>query len=248
MIMLKSETNSICKKITFSSNGFLLRGTLHHPATDLPPVVIGSHGLLSNSSSPKQIQLARKCNEYGIAFFRFDHRGCGQSNGNFKDVTSIEARCNDLISAIKTIQTRKDVGDRIGLFGSSMGGAVCISVAAEFNVDSLVIFAAPVRSRSIIEASEKSDISDTQKPLFIKKYLQSNISDKLSSLHHILIFHGDSDNLVPPSNAKEIYEKAGKPKKLIMQKDGDHRMSNKEHQENFVREAALWFKTCFDST
>jgi esterase/lipase len=153
-----------------------------------------------------------------------------------------------LISAIKTIQIRKDVGDRIGLFGSSMGGAVCISVAAEFNVDALVTFAAPVRSSSIIEAPEKSDNSNTQKPLFDKKYLKSNLSNKLSSLHHILIFHGDSDNLVPPSNAREIYEKAGNPKKLIMQKDGDHRMSNKEHQENFVREAALWFKTCFDCT
>jgi alpha-beta hydrolase superfamily lysophospholipase len=246
--MQNSESDFICKKITFSSNGFLLRGTLHHPATDRPPVVIGSHGLLSSSRSPKQIHLAIKCNEYGIAFFRFDHRGRGQSDGIFKNVTSIEARCNDLISAIKTIRTRKDIGDRIGLFGSSMGGAVCISVAAELNVDSLVIFAAPVSSRSIIEAPEKSDISDTQKSLFVKKYLQSNISEKLSRLHHILIFHGDSDNLVPPSNAMEIYEKAGKPKKLIMQKDGDHRMSNKEHQENFIREAALWFKTCFEST
>ncbi len=246
--MLKSKTDSICKKITFSSNGFLLRGTLHLPAADRPPVVIGSHGLLSSSSSPKQIELAKQCNEYGIAFFRFDHRGCGQSNGIFKDVTSIEARCNDLISAIKTIQIRKDAGDRIGLFGSSMGGAVCISVAAAFDVDSLVTFAAPVRSSSIIEALEKSDNSNTQKPPLDKKYLQSNISDKLSSLHHILIFHGDSDNLVPPSNAREIYAKAGEPKKLIMQKDGDHRMSNKEHQKNFVREAAFWFKTCFDGT
>jgi esterase/lipase len=153
-----------------------------------------------------------------------------------------------LISAIKTIQIRKDVGDRIGLFGSSMGGAVCISVATEFKVDALVTFAAPVRSSSIIEAPEKSDNSNTQKPPFDKKYLQSNISDKLSRLHHILIFHGDSDNLVPPSNAREIYEKSGEPKKLIMQKDGDHRMSNKEHQGNFIREAALWFKTCFDFT
>ncbi len=246
--MLKSKTDSICKKIAFSSNGFLLRGTLHLPAADRPPVVIGSHGLLSSSSSPKQIELAKQCNEYGIAFFRFDHRGCGQSNGIFKDVTSIEARCNDLISAIKTIQTRKDAGDRIGLFGSSMGGAVCISVAAAFDVDSLVTFAAPVRSSSIIEALEKSDNSNTQKPPLDKKYLQSNISNKLSSLHHILIFHGDSDNLVPPSNAREIYAKAGEPKKLIMQEDGDHRMSNKEHQENFVREAAFWFKTCFDGT
>lgn len=246
--MLKSENNTICKKITFSANGFLLKGTLHLPAADKPPVVIGSHGLLSNSSSPKQIALARQCNANGIAFFRFDHRGCGQSNGIGKDVTSLEARCNDLMCAIKTIQIRKDAGNRIGLFGSSMGGAVCISVAAEFDVDSLVTFAAPIRSSSIIEAFEKSDVSNASKPLLYKNNLQIDIANRLSSIHHILIFHGDSDNLVPPSNAREIYAKAGEPKKLIMQKDGDHRMSNQKHQENFVQEAVLWFKACFDGT
>jgi alpha-beta hydrolase superfamily lysophospholipase len=236
------------KNITFSSNGFILRGTLHLPATERPPVVIGSHGLFSSSSSPKQIALAKQCNACGIAFFRFDHRGCGQSDGIFKDVTSLEARCNDLISAIKIIQNRKDTGSRIGLFGSSMGGAACISVAAMFDVDSIVINAAPVHNKSIIEAMEKSGEADALNPPLDKKYLQWDISDKLSVLHHILIFHGDSDDLVPLSNAKEIYEKAGDPKKLISQKGGDHRMSNKKHQENFAVESALWFKSCFDGT
>ena len=236
------------KNITFSSNGFILRGTLHLPAIERPPVVIGSHGLFSSSSSPKQIALAKQCNACGIAFFRFDHRGCGQSNGIFKDVTSLEARCNDLISAIKIIQNRKDTGSRIGLFGSSMGSAACISVAAIFDVDSIVINAAPVHNKSIIEAMEKSGKADALNPPFDKKYLQWDISDKLSDLHHILIFHGDSDDLVPLSNAKEIYEKAGDPKKLIIQKGGDHRMSNKTHQETFVRESSLWFKSCFDGT
>lgn len=235
------------KNITFSSNGFILRGTLHLPAIERPPVVIGSHGLFSSSSSPKQIALAKQCNACGIAFFRFDHRGCGQSNGIFKDVTSLEARCNDLISAIKIIQNRKDAGNRIGLFGSSMGGAVCLSVFAASDLYSIVTCATPVRSSSIIKSLEKPEDSDMLKKPFHKRYLESNISDKLSSAHHILIFHGDSDELVPPSNAKEIYEKAGDPKKLILQKSGDHRMSNKKHQENFVVESALWFKSCFDA-
>jgi len=236
------------KNVMFSSNGFILRGTLHLPAAENPPVVIGSHGLFSSGSSPKQIALARQCNACGIAFFRFDHRGCGQSQGIFQDVTSFEARCNDMISAIKIIQNRKDAGNRIGLFGSSMGGAVCLSVFAESDVYSIVTCAAPVRSSSIIKKLEKSDDSDLLDPPFYKRYLDSDISDKLSSAHHILIFHGDSDDLVPPSNAREIYEKAGDPKKLIIQKHGDHRMSNKTHQETFVRESALWFKNCFDGT
>ena len=102
--------------ITFESDGFFLKGMLHLPKTDLPPIVIGSHGLLSNSYSPKQIALARECNANGIAYFRFDHRGCGQSNGVFNEVTSLEGRHNDLISAIKTMQMRKDIGEKIGLF------------------------------------------------------------------------------------------------------------------------------------
>jgi len=236
------------KNITFSSNGFILKGTLHLPAADRPPVVIGSHGLFSSGSSPKQIALAKQCNAFGIAFFRFDHRGCGQSQGVFQDVTSLEARCNDMISAIKIIQDRKDTGNRIGLFGSSMGGAVCLSVFAESDVYSIVTCAAPVRSSSIIKTLEKSNDSNMISPLFHERYLDSDISDKLSSTHHILIFHGDSDELVPPSNAGEIYEKAGDPKKLIIQKHGDHRMSNKAHQDSFVRESAFWFKNCFDGT
>ena len=236
------------KNITFTSNGLSLRGILHHPDIPLPPVVIGSHGLLSSIDSPKQIALAEACNALGIAFFRFDHRGCGKSEGVFKEVTSLEARCNDLISAIKTIQLRKDTNDRIGLFGSSMGGAACISAAAYFDIDSWVTFAAPVCTASITESQSKSDDTDSMDSTFDKKALQWDISGRLENLHHILIVHGDSDKLVPVSNAHEIYEKAGNPKKLIIQKNGDHRMSNKRHQEDFVLKAALWFQKCFSGT
>jgi len=241
--MFASEPETICKEITFLSGEFLLKGTLHLPTIDRPPVVIGSHGLLSSSSSSKQIELALKCNESGIAFFRFDHRGCGQSEGSLQEVTSLEARCIDLVSAVKCIQSRSDIGNRLGLFGSSMGGAVCISVASLLAVDAMVTFAAPVRSSSIMEALDKTYDSNAMPPLFDEKHLRSDLSDKLSNLHHILIFHGDSDNVVPPSNAQEIYSKASEPKKLIMQRQGDHRMSTKEHQKNFIKEAVNWFKT-----
>jgi alpha-beta hydrolase superfamily lysophospholipase len=240
--MNKFKSNATCKKITFSSDRFILRGTLHLPLKEKPPAVIGCHGLLSSSNSPKQIQLATKCATHGIAFFRFDHRGCGQSSGIFKQVTSLEARCNDLISAIDTIRARQDVGDCLGLFGSSMGGAVCLSVAATHDVDSLVTFAAPVRSGSITFSSEKSEEPNGPVPSFHKNNLQSDISGKLSSIKNILILHGDSDDLVPPSNAREIYEKTCEPKKLIMQKNGDHRMSNEKHQKTFLQEAVLWYQ------
>jgi alpha-beta hydrolase superfamily lysophospholipase len=227
--------------ITFESDGFLLKGMLHLPEANLPPIVIGSHGLLSNSYSPKQIALARECNANGIAYFRFDHRGCGQSNGVFNEVTSLDGRRNDLINAIKTIQMRKDIGKKIGLFGSSMGGTVCISVAGVLEVDSWVTYAAPVRSSSIT-VTNKSDDAEKINPLLNQKYLTWDISDQLKHLHHIFILHGDSDKIVSPANAHEIFTKSSNPKKMIFQKGGNHPMSNKKHQKDFLREAVSWFK------
>jgi len=59
-------------------------------------------------------------------------------------------------------------------------------------------------------------------------------------------FHGEADNVVPFSDALEIYQKARNPKKLIRQPGGNHLMSNQVHQKEFIREAALWFKTYFE--
>ena len=151
-----------------------------------------------------------------------------------------------MINAVKTVQARNDTGNRIGLFGSSMGGSVCISTANSVKAEVLVTFAAPVRIDSIIETPETLNDPGDLSPSFYNN-LRFDISDKLSNLNHILIFHGDSDDVVPPSNAREIYSKAGEPKKLIIQKGGDHPMSDKAHQENFIREASVWFKRWFET-
>ncbi len=38
------------------------------------------------------------------------------------------------------------------------------------------------------------------------------------------------------------------PKKLIVQKNGDHRMSDENNQTEFIREASLWFKAGLTSS
>ncbi len=241
-VNIKSKINSSLSKITFSSGDFLLKGILHLPATDRPPVVIGSHGLLADSRSPKQIDLARHCNAAGIAFFRFDHRGCGKSSGVFHDVTSLEGRCEDLICAIHTMRRRNDLGDKTGLFGSSMGGAVCLATTDSADIDAMVTFAAPVKSRTIINAVEKSKDQNIKELLLYKNNFRFDITGRLTNIRNILVFHGDADNVVPCLHAEIIYEHAKAPKKIIMQSNGDHMMGNKKHQENFIRESVLWFR------
>ncbi|MCF8080395.1 MAG: alpha/beta fold hydrolase [Desulfobacterales bacterium] len=228
--------------IEFTSEGFLLKGRLHLPEADRPPFVVGSHGLLSSGDSPKQISLARACAGQGIAFFRFDHRGCGNSSGLFQSDTSLAARCADLQSAVDLLLQRTDLSDRFGLFGSSFGGTVCLSAAGQASVSALVVNAAPVRSRTLsgaeVTASGPLEIDES----FYREKLQFDVSEDLPRLGTVLVFHGDEDRVVPVENAHEIYETVGRPKKLSILEGGDHMMSRKSHQTRFVRETVEWFK------
>ncbi len=228
------------KRLSFSSEKYALKGVLHLPDTPSPPVIFGSHGLFSDKDSPKQIELAKQCNQFGIAFFRFDHRGCGESDGDHRDVPSLKARCRDMASAVKTVMAREDTGDRIGFFGSSMGGAVSLAMAKALDPKAIVTFAAPVRNDSMVEVPVKKDFKSTMS--IYETRFKFDISDSLSNLHGLLIFHGDADDVVPFSNAREIFSIASDPKKMVIQENGDHRMSNTGHQKQFVKEASEWFK------
>lgn len=239
--MAESETGKIQKNITFSSGDFQLKGVLHLPLdSDKPPVVIGSHGLFSDKDSPKQIALAEHCNAHGMAYFRFDHRGCGDSEGNFKEVTGFDARCNDLLSAVSSMREQEELGKKIALFGSSLGGAACLGIFQKAEISALVTFAAPIRSEPVFRAMEKAD--DAGMKDFNLPALHFDLSGKLSGISHALIFHGDSDKVVSPSDAHRIYQKAALPKRVILLKNGDHRMSREDNQEKFYRESVLWFR------
>lgn len=240
--MVEFGSEARCYPIAFSSDGFILRGVLHRPPkAGAPPVIIGSHGLLSNGSSPKQIVLARRCAACGIAFFRFDHRGCGHSQGRFQDVTSLAQRCRDLLYAATTLRSRKDTGPIIGLFGSSLGGAVCLSAAQALGARAVVTVAAPVRSRGIavLEGGKSkiraSPVHDHVPPLTF------DIAGQLPGLSHVLIVHGSADEVVPVENAHEIHRRVGNPKKLVVQSGGDHRMGDPDHQQTFADQATAWF-------
>ena len=218
------------QQITFESDELTLQGTLHLPQTSSnPPIVIGCHGLLSDSNSPKQIALAAQCNAVGIGYFRFDHRGCGKSMGNFRNITSLQGRVNDLYSAIQTLSALGIDRQRIGLFGSSLGGSVCLDYACRHAIDVLVIFATPLKI-------------ETMATDLLAQPLAFDLSGNLERVTNIHIFHGESDNIVPLWHAQSIYQQATFPKKLTILENGDHRMSDPAHQVEFLDSAVAWFR------
>lgn len=239
------------KDIEFISHGFLLKGVLHLPKVKLPPIVVGSHGLEGSKESAKQKVLAKLLVQNNIAFFRFDHRGCGESPGDFIRDTSLEKRTHDFINAVKHILSLEKTSRNIAVFGSSMGGSTCINaweilLKMDINLCGAVLCSAPVKSLTIENIPTDANEDRPALPLsFFKNNLLFNILDKAKDLFNVLIFHGDADEVVPVSNANNIYSLARKPKQLIIHKNGDHQMTDKKNQAEFEIEALAWFLRCF---
>lgn len=221
------------EEVVFEANGFTLRGTLHLPPVDTPPVVVGCHGLLSDRRSPKQLALAAACTGRGMAYFRFDHRGCGESGGRHADGASLPARCGDLLAAIRLLAARGDLAPAVGLFGSSMGGAACLAAASRGGVAALVTFAAPVRSRELGSGGPRDLHASPLRAEF-------DLTAALPAVRGVLIFHGDADEVVPLAHARDIHRLAAAPKRLVVQENGDHLMSDTGHQAAFTQEASAW--------
>ncbi len=239
------------RNIDFISQGFLLKGVLHLPDTEKPPLVVGSHGLEGSKESSKQKIIARLLGENQIAFFRFDHRGCGLSQGDFIKDTSLEKRTIDYIAAVQHILSLNRTSRDIALFGSSMGGATCINAWEKLSLMDIrlcgaVLCASPVRSSSIENIPTNANDKRPALPLsFFKENLLFNILDKASNLSNVLIFHGDADKTVPVSNAHELFNQAKEPKRLIIQKGGDHQMKAGKDQAQFEAETPAWYLRCF---
>ena len=217
-------------QLYFQVDGLKLAGTLHLPEHSPIALIVGVHGLMADQNSPKQIALASHLTTIKMAYFRFDHRGCGASEGGFNEQTTLLNRRSDLIAAIHRAQ--KVVGNAmpVGLFGSSLGGTVCLTAVKQVAPFAMVTLAAPVQSRSI---QLPDDSPDSLKDEIMGRQLTFNIADKLQSIHHILVIHGSADKTVPIENAHTIYRLSTQPKQQIILKNGDHRVSEPSHQKVF---------------
>jgi alpha-beta hydrolase superfamily lysophospholipase len=232
--------------VSFASQELQLDGVLHLPPDpEGAPLVVGVHGLFSSVDSPKQVELADACAARGIGYFRFSHRGCGNSEGEFARVTTLEGRCADLSDAVAAARREAPFGPLLGLFGSSLGGTVCLAMGRSLQAAATVTLAAPLRSATIQRVAEEDDPIQGNLPEWDPAALTFDVREKVAGLPNLLILHGDSDRVVRPSEAFRLYQLGGEPKRLIMLRNGDHRLSRPESQEKFQREAVNWFVNTF---
>lgn len=118
------------ENVSFLSDGLKLAGKLSLPADYKPgerrSAVIVLHGFGSNKSSTNVTGPCAILNKRGYVTLGFDMRGCGESEGKRANLICLE-QVRDTSNAVTFLQSRPEIdGARIGLLGSSFGGAVAV--------------------------------------------------------------------------------------------------------------------------
>ena len=116
----------------FTSAGTDCAGRLFLPAdVERPPVVVMGHGL----GAQQEFRLpafAERFVERGLAVFTFDYRHWGESAGQPRQLLIPLKQKADWHAALAHVRGLPQVdGGRVGIWGSSFGGAHVIQVAAE---------------------------------------------------------------------------------------------------------------------
>ena len=244
--------------VYFKSDGLKLKGQLFIPDATPCPVLCLCHGMPRGGTADPNDRgyagLAERFAEEGFLTVIFNFRGAGESEGNF----DIRGWVRDLKAVMDHICKRKEVDQsKVALMGFSAGAAVSIYVAAQDKrIASIVACACPDTSRLaknrglaqtvIADYRKIGVIKDSDFPPSLQSWMKgfddiysSRWIDKLSP-RPILIIHGDKDDVVSPSSAFNLYERAGDPKEILIVKGAGHRL---RISEEAMHHALAWLKS-----
>ncbi len=242
--------------LKFSSNGREIFGVLHLPNKKNAPCVVMCHGYGGNKLGNDRrtfVKAARYFAKNGLAAFRFDFFGCGDSEGDFKDQT-ITTQIRNLTNAITFLQNSNSVDrKKIGVMGWSRGSAICILAASkDARIRCVVSWAGEDDFRNtwankyIREVKKRGQIyfwwwnTMITKRLLLdeKKY---NIIKSARKLRiPFLVVHGTRDENITLVQGETLYKAAKMPKKILIIKNADHSFAG--YDDKVIRNTFLWFK------
>lgn len=229
------------ERIEVESEGGTLTGVAHFPERLPAPCVICSHGLFSAKDSPKFIAVAQRLAEEGFVAVRYDHRGCGESDGKIEE-TTVAGRLEDLDAVYVFVKQYLPAGGPVGLMGSSMGGYISLFAAARHSdVAAAVVWATPFELRVKRETIDGAG-GPALNAVFYEDLERHYLPGVLAGVKRTLVLHGEKDALVPVWHAKKIHEGLAAPKGLEIFAGGDHRFTDEGMRLKAIALTADWFK------
>lgn len=199
------------------------------PAGD--SVVIFCHGFRgSKEGGGRAASLAARVAANGFAALRFDFTPLSRLSTQVDELRTVVAYC------------RQNFSKRIILYGRSMGGSAALAVAAaDKEVAGLCLWSTPHDLHETFRLSlregyhrlsggETLTVADefgclTLEPAFLRDFDRYDLlaCSGLLADRPLLVVHGESDEIVPLRQARDIFARAAEPKKLVVIPGGDHR-------------------------
>ena len=248
--------------VVFECKGQQLVGMLHLPEgrTRVPAVLL-LHGFGGTKSEAHRmfVKLSRALASHGLGSLRFDYRGCGDSAGNFEDLT-IRSQVLDAGEALKYLVHHKRVNARrLALVGLSLGGAIAAHVVAHEPTrfksltlwapvadggDILDEFSTPAAVASLVQTGITEHWGNLVGVEFIRQFAEMKpVREVAKSKSPVLIIHGADDQTVPVAHA-DLYERAlqtGKrPVKKVIIAGADHTFSKLVWEQRLISETVEW--------
>lgn len=249
------------QKLEFENReGYKLSARLDTPDSEnVRQSVLFAHCFTCGKNLKAAGNISRALTARGIAVFRFDFTGLGESEGDFTDST-FSSDVSDLVIAAKKMEEL--IKPPAVLIGHSLGGTAVLQASGQIeSAKAVVTIGSPCSPDHVIHHFE-NDIEQIKnegeatvqlagrpfkvKKSFIDDLKEHKMNETIRSLNKaLMIFHSPVDNTVNISNAAHIYKTARHPKSFISLDDADHLLTS-EKDSNYVGEVtAAWASRYF---
>lgn len=250
--------------ISFMVNKRTLRGILHLPGGDRDkyPGIVLCHGFTGNKIGRHRVlvKAARFLCSRGYAVLRFDFSGCGDSDGEHREIT-VGGQVEEALAAVGYLRQQPQMIEaETYLAGLSMGAAIAALAAEKLPELAGLVLWAPVANlysdlkeivgEPIIEEAEVAGVVDYQGFLLGRQFVDSlrlsaPVPAAAAFTGPALVLHGTEDTEIPCRNAGQ-YHKARQSQGLATEvhliPGADHTFSAVEWENKVFHITAAWLK------
>lgn len=190
------------------------------PAGEPEAGVLILHG--AGSAKESHFDFARVCVANGFSALAYDARGHGRSNGAWSP-----AAIDDASALLDLLRERG--APAVALRGSSMGGFSAILAAARNGRATAVAAICPAPEDLLLHGFRAGRLDGFEADVAaLVPWLENEVSlrDAAGSLAPdtaLMLMHAEGDEQVPYTVSQELYEAAGRPKRLLLLPGGHHR-------------------------
>ena len=215
--------------------------------------IVFLHGFMSNIEGEKPKVIFKYAKKNKLGFLALEYSGHGKSTGKFtkgnisKWSKEVETTIKKIVKKNKFILVGSSMGSWLSLnqfkyFKEQIRGFLGIGSAPEF-LQNLMWkkFTKKMKEETIKKGIYNLKHGNYEYPItyqLIKDGRKNKIlNKKITSNIDITMIHGSKDEVVPPSYSKKVLKIfSNANKKLVIIKNGDHSLSNKQSLKRIVLE------------